>query len=77
MTDFLKKHKASGRAGRLIKSYEKIIQCSRERWIRFTTSITAAYSTPAMAQMNQLYRAWPLPEGPKVYHMKIAVTSSQ
>ena len=47
------------------------------RWIRFTTTITAAYSTAAMAQMNQLYRAWPLPEGPKVYHMKMAVTSSQ
>ena len=30
-----------------------------------------------MAQMNQLYLACPLPEGPKVYHMKMAVTSSQ
>lgn len=37
----------------------------------------AAYSTPAIAQMNQLYCGWPLPLGPKVYHRKMATTTSQ
>ena len=41
------------------------------------TAITAPYSTPATAQMIQLYRGCPLPLGPKVYSTKIAVTTSQ
>lgn len=32
----------------------------------FTTSMTAPKSTPATAQMNQLYFGCPLPMGPKV-----------
>ena len=60
-------------AGRTLKACAYFF----DRWIRFITTITAAYTTPPMAQMNQLYLACPLPEGPKVYHMKMAVTSSQ
>ena len=47
------------------------------RWMRLTTTITAPNTTPAMAQMNQLYCACPLPEGLKVYHRKMATTTNQ
>ena len=47
-------------------------------FINALTAITsAAYITPPMAQMNQLYCGWPLPLGPKVYHRKMATTTSQ
>ena len=46
-------------------------------WIKLTTTITAPNRTPAMAQINQLYCGCMFPNGPKVYSMKMAVTSSQ
>ena len=46
-------------------------------WIKLTTTITAPYRTPAIAQINQLYCGCMFPNGPKVYSMKIAVTISQ
>ena len=47
-------------------------------FINALTAITsAAYTTPPMAQMNQLYCGWPFPWGPKVYHRKMATTTSQ
>ncbi len=43
------------------------LQCCYFRFlISFIPASTAAYSTPATAQMIQLYRGWPLPLGPKV-----------
>ena len=36
----------------------------RLRLMMRTMPITAAYSTPATAQMIQLYWGWPLPWGP-------------